>query len=261
MPAIDRSLSVLAGYENDTSKQVVPASFLVNDVVASGTVFPPCNDGEAWPDLMLANLVNVVGSNLGSLLHDYSRLQDEDYHAGVFYPADSNAADDRCRWLPELDGYDCPFSTLLPAHGAPIHNTSMLGTGSFFAGNRALNESWGGGGGNHFSAFDTGKNNLHINQVNASDASGRSMVAGHDCQGNPDFRFDWDAWMATFMNGSLLGAMNNPMDRFQCWTDNLRDMICKQVVPASFLVNDVVASGTVFPPCRTPSTSCVRRGR
>ena len=32
----------------------------MNDVIASGTVFPPCNDGEAWPDLVLANLVTVV---------------------------------------------------------------------------------------------------------------------------------------------------------------------------------------------------------
>ena len=220
------------GYENSTSKAVVPASLLVNDIIASGTVFPPCNDGEAWPDQVLANLVYVVGSEMTRILHDFESIQSESSNANVFYPADSNAADDRCRWLPERSGYDCPFGKFLPEHGEPIADARMQGSGSFDAGNREANSSWGGGAGCHFSAFDTGAHNLSINQVEAMDAEGRSLVEGRDCQCNTAYRRDpsgWDAWVENYIrNGSQLGAMNNPMDCFQCWTSNLRDMILLQ---------------------------------
>ena len=129
----------------------------------------------------------------------------------VFYPADSNAADDRCRWLPEQDGYDCPFATFLPAHGSPVHNSSMTGTGSFLAGNRAVNESWGGGAGCHFSAFDTGAKNLSINQVEAHDTQGRSMVAGKDCQCNPAFRADPAGWASQCNTTNILNRRRFPV--------------------------------------------------
>ena len=211
------------GYENDTSKLVVPASFISNDIISSGTVFPDFFNW-SFPDGELASMVYAVGTSLRLLVRDYDHLHHD--RKGVYYAVDSNAVDDRCAWRSDMHGYDCPGGWVT-ARGTFQSDARYRGAGSYAFGSPLANASWGGGAGCHFSLFDSPDAKVpFINQVNASDARGQAMVLGPACQCNPAYQGKWDEWVANWMrNGSVLGPDSNPLDRMICWTDNLRDMI------------------------------------
>jgi len=216
-------------YEDDVRKTVVPATFWVNDILVPSQIYPDMEWGEDIGDAAYrASVAFVIGSNLGNLLPDIDNVQSDDWGWGVFYATDSNAADGRCRWLPEVGGYDCPgawvnkddLGTVIaddPLGGTGFH----FGTGWYTWGNPNA-DGGGGGTGNHFNG-----NIMSLDQENAKDGNDYSLTQDWDCQCNyglkGNFWNDWfDHWL-DYRDGSKLSV-----DQAACWVNNIRDMVYLQ---------------------------------
>lgn len=213
-------------YEDDTRKTVVPATFWVNDIVVPSQIYPDMEWGEDIGEAAYrASVAFVIGNNIGLLLPDIDNVQNDDWGWGVFYATDSNAADGRCRWLPESGSYDCPgawvdqddLSTVIqddPSSGGAVH----LGTGWYTSGNP--NAGGGGGGtGVHFNG-----NQFVLDQENAMDGNGVGLTQDWDCQCNYELNGNWwgnwfDHWL-TNRDGSKLSV-----DQAACWVNNIRDLV------------------------------------
>ncbi len=96
---------------------IVAATFLHNDIITPSPVYTgPCSP--KTPYAFEAPVVGVVLGEAGmsNLFYDFDNIQDEDWDFGVFYPTDSNSADQRCIWNLDFDvdgqtpprgGFDC----------------------------------------------------------------------------------------------------------------------------------------------------------
>jgi hypothetical protein len=240
------------------SSTVVPATFIVNDIVVPSTVYPssgggggnpecPCDsgssgynpgpscqagwDGERGP-WNFAQIGAVVGSAMSKMMYNFDQIQDTDWGWGVFYPSDSNSADQRCRWLQDDNGYDCPGGWI-PNGGSFMSDGSKKGSGNYPAGNPYANPAWGGGTGCHFASYQPA-----IDQTDANDNQGNNIVQDYDCQCNYNLKGNgWEQWVDQWMNyatakpgfgwqGWFSGkAPSFALDFAACWLNNPRDMI------------------------------------
>jgi len=232
------------------SQVVVPASFLHNDINPPSTMYvdgdPMCptlgnsgyNENPHCSDdpFSRANVGVVIGTELPSFFEDGHHIQDDGWNKGVFYGTDSNAADQRCIYIDEFKGYDCPggWQTF---NGTWIQNSEKKGAGNYEPGNP--NAGGGGGGaGCHFSI-----DGHAIDQFDAYDGHGVNIVKNRACECNytlgktnwwQDWVKHWIAhaqhkkgfeWMGWFGKGK---APSFAVDIAACWVNNPRDMIMIQ---------------------------------
>lgn len=207
----------------------------------------PGNPDERGP-WNYAGVAYVVGSSMSKLLYDFDNIQNEDWGWGVFYPTDSNSVDWRCRWLEDYHGWDCrpDFYGDFIGVGGWIDGTSgqwkdndeMGGPGGFPPGNPDVDSNNGGGTGCHLDK----RGSLTIDQTDAFDSDGESLVLDNHCQCNYAFRQDWKAWVYNWIDnaqpkpsvtdGNWLGggdlAPSRALDMASCWVNNVRDMIILQ---------------------------------
>jgi len=166
---------------------------------------------------------------------DYDNLQSSDWGWGVFYAADSNSVDQRCRFLPDYQGWDCP-GFWVDASGSVVSDSSKAGAGYFSAGNPYANSGWGGGSGCHWD-----KSTSLIDQADATASNGQNIVGDYSCQCNYIFNDDWSHWVETWINHNQekdgfgwrgwFGGGKAPqwaLDTTICWVNNPRDMINMQ---------------------------------
>ena len=276
------------------SSTVVPATFIVNDMVTPSTVYPSSGGGNGTreaggqhdvpqpqpypsPPVMnidarvcgragnpmcpndagtsgyspgpncpadswggneygpwnFAQIGAVVGGSMGNLMYKYDEIQHSDWGWGVFYPTDANAADQRCRYLANDNGWDCPGGWL-GTDGSWTADGNKKGSGAYPAGNPYANPGWGGGTGCHFAAYKS-----TIDQTDAWDGQGNNLVSDNDCQCNYNLKGDgWNNWVKTWLNGATpksgfewqgwFGQGKAPsfaLDFAACWVNNPRDMI------------------------------------
>jgi hypothetical protein len=213
--------------------EVLPASFISNDIFASNKLFPRFDqnffDWESCP------MMYVVGSGMSTMLYDFEHVQDEGWGWGVFYPWDSNAADFRCEWL-DIKGtphiYDCPGYSKNTAVGSIVKDSLMFGAGYFDAGNPNANYKWGGGAGCHFSGLPYGCNDQKkctndIDQIHRGTKhfAEDDLVKDMTCECNYAFNGNWYDWVAKFGNMTSEAAKGTLPEAAMCWTNNIRDMI------------------------------------
>jgi len=220
------------GYAYDEQKTVVPATFWVNDILVPSQIYPDYDFNE------LAGLAGaayraavafVIGENIGELLPDIDNVQSDDWGWGVFYATDSNAADMRCRYQYDNDGWDCP-EAWVNSDGSVIMDVDAadgskhLGTGIYGFGNPYA-EGGGGGTGPHWDVNDNGMGGQ--DQENACDDHGVCLTRDFDSQCNYDLKgngwADWvDHWLA---HDSMTTGTFASVDRAGCWVNNIRDLI------------------------------------
>ncbi|CAK9086617.1 unnamed protein product [Durusdinium trenchii] len=92
------------GFFGNDAFKVLPGSLISNDIIAPNPVFPADDNGNIDPNV----------ASVGVILDEWAfntlfgtNTQDEDYYLGVFYPADSNSVDQRCRSEQNQNRYDC----------------------------------------------------------------------------------------------------------------------------------------------------------
>jgi hypothetical protein len=229
-------------------EKVVPATFWVNDIKSPNQAYPGnpwCPHGntdgyysitwkcdpqkDSWE-------IPVVSAVLGSgamskLMPEFDKIQDHEWGWGVFYAADSNSADLRCRYLPDAHGWDCPGHWIAD-DGTVSDDPGKKGSGFYDAGNPMAGKD-GGGSGCHF--------DKNANNIDQSDASGvNNLVEDRHCQCNYIFKDDWSHWVQTWIwqtkqkpgfesrtwlagGGGLAPAWG--LDPAICWVNNPRDMI------------------------------------
>jgi hypothetical protein len=239
--------------------QVVPSTFWTNDIVTPSAVYPTgwngfdgngdancpndgwngfyklaqdCNTdartGESGP-WNYATTAYVICDKLDQVFPDFDTIQSEQWGNGVFYPTDSNSVDQRCKWVEEHNGWDCPGGWL-SAGGDFMSNKQQKGSGYYKMGNPHATPSAGGGTGCHFDLFSV------IDQTNAYDGS-RNLVSGLDCQCDYSFKSsNWGGWVDHWVqhgnntkkdDGWFPGgkAPSHGLDQASCWVNNPRDMI------------------------------------
>jgi hypothetical protein len=231
---------------------VVPGSFLVNDMKMPSSVYPSgnpecpndgnsgynnferCSDGP-WE---LATVAVVIGDDQGGngmskIFTNFDTIQANTWGWGVFYGSDSNSVDQRCRWLPSDEIYDCPGGYI--AQGTWHHDSSKLGAGYYPPGNPTLPDQGnaGGGSGCHFANYapysiDQTDSSRQPNLVQDSHCQCNYKLSGNKwgdwyrqwksyAQPKPDF--EWQGW---FGRGK---APSFALDFASCWVNNPRDMI------------------------------------
>lgn len=233
-------------------EMVVPATFLVNDIGAPNAVYPGggnpwCPHGSTdgfdsidwsqchfpdgpWSYAVMAAVVGYDG--MKKLFMDFDTIQSTDWGYGVFYATDSNSADQRCRNLASLGGFDCP-GMWIPYKGDPVPDSNKKGAGFYPAGNPYA-QGGGGGAGCHFD-----KNKKVIDQTDAW-VNGQNLVADADCQCNYVFKNNWQHWVDDWIQNTkqkpgfewrswLAGGGGRApawgVDVAACWLNNPRDMI------------------------------------
>jgi len=242
-------------FEDAGNSQVVASTFWSNDLYMPSQFYPtagnPWFPNENWdgfgtitdwmtPDepagadgpWTYAALGVVVGSGMSGLYPEFENIQKDDWGWGVFYATDSNAADKRCHWWDDNQGYDCPGGWL--QDGSFMPSDDFQGAGSFPMGNPESGSpgQFGGGAGCH---FETGAQN--IDQQDSDDSE--NLVQSYQCECNYNFKADWSDWVWNFINSAkqkpgfedrswLHGGDKAPqwgMDSAICWVNNPRDMI------------------------------------
>jgi len=225
------------GYANDTTKTVVPATLWVNDIVGISQLYPsfgnpehPTKGAENDDPWQYPNLAFVIGSAMQNVMGpEWANVQDDDWGYGVFYPYDSNSVDQRCRWKPDLQIYDCPGGFIGESY---YGSKNAMGAGGYPMGNPVANNENGGGAGCH---YYTTKHTL--DQLNGDNGK-RKLVGNQMCECNYDFKnpfaYDptengWGAWVDQFKMNAIPesgdpGASWNG-DLAMCWVNNVRDMI------------------------------------
>jgi len=176
--------------------KVKPGSLIVNDIFAPNPVYPADSQGN----------INTNAAALGVILDDAAfntlfgmNTKDYDYDVGVFYPADANSADLRCRNEEDQGRYDCrivggdyPGGRGFIAHSdsAWTQSDDAEGSGGFEIGNPFKDGAFSGGGtGCHANTNANGDG--FINQLNAKGTfAGQANVniaENRDCQCNTVF--------------------------------------------------------------------------
>mmetsp|Transcript_650 Transcript_650/g.1144 ORF Transcript_650/g.1144 Transcript_650/m.1144 type:complete len:625 (-) Transcript_650:130-2004(-) len=234
------------GMTKNPPGQVVPGSFLVNDIVSASVAYPtgnPMCPNAGWSGYnnvqacsddpwLQATVLIVVGSAMSKLFRSFDQIQHDDWGWGVFYAADANAADQRCRWVQEHNGYDCPGGWI-PWSGAFQPDSSKKGAGNYPSGNPNAGAG-GGGAGCHFSKdgsgidqFDSDMDpNLVGNQwcecnYNLKGNGWEDWVSHWILHGKAKDAFSWEAWF----EGGKRKAPSWAVDLGTCWVNNVRDMI------------------------------------
>lgn len=235
------------GMTKNPPGQVVPGTFLVNDIVSASISYPTgnpmcpnagssgynpvqaCSD-DPW---LQATVLIVVGSAMSKLFKNFDQIQHDDWGWGVFYATDANSADQRCRWVQDHNGYDCPGGWIPYDTGAFQPDPSKKGAGNYPSGNPNAGEG-GGGAGCHFSKVGSG-----IDQFDAD--SDPNLVGTQWCECNYNLKgkdwldwvnqwifhgkakdgFSWEAWFS----GGKSKAPSWAVDLGICWVNNVRDMI------------------------------------
>lgn len=188
------------------------------------------NHGDSGP-WNFAQIGAVVGNNMGSIMYKFDEIQSSTWGWGVFYPTDSNSADQRCRWLESDNGYDCPGGWV-PNGGSFSPDPSKKGSGNYPAGNPYANSAWGGGTGCHFANYQPG-----IDQTDATDKEGTNLVQDYDCQCNYDLKGNsWNDWVEHWLHYATpksgfswqgwFGSGKAPsfaLDFASCWLNNPRE--------------------------------------
>ena len=242
------------------STNVVPATFLHNDIVTPSIMYPSMgggggnpmcpnsgntgfsNAGYCPPDQAsgekgpwnFAQVGFVVGSSMNVLMYDFDNVQSDAWGYGVFYASDSNSVDLRCKYFADSDGWDCP-GYWLDDKGHAKRYSDRHGAGAYPAGNPYVNSNNGGGAGCHFDP-----KNRQIDQTDAWD-NGKNLVTDKHCQCNyalkggdspwKDWVYQWlnhaqakggEGWQGWFGRGK---APSFALDFGACWVNNPRDMI------------------------------------
>lgn len=235
-------------YQDDVGKNVVPATFWVNDIKVPSQIYPDIDYPETPEDAAYrASVAFVIGTNLGSLLYDIDHIQDADWGWGVFYATDSNAADARCRWLESYNFFDCPgggfygndWNTFVPESGSDPH----LGAGWYGWGNPYAISGGGGGTGNHFNG-----DAFVMDQEQGDDGNGVSLLRNWDAECNYDLMGNW--WGDWVTHWFTYGNRYTGVDPAICWVNNPRDMIMMQNI---IYANKDSQSGPGFPKPGTPA--------
>jgi len=241
--------------------KVVPGTFWSNDIFAPSQFYPsqsniwfPNNGWDGFSDISswqtsdlpqgpwtYAGVGVVVGTAMNQLYPEFDKIQENDWGWGVFYAADSNAADNRCERWDDKGGWDCPGGWLND-NGNFEQNKDMKGSGNYNAGN----PTWqtpsvaGGGAGCH---FDSGQN-----RIDQPDAAGNNLVGNANCECNYDLQGnEWADWIEAMVNnlqqkdgyqdrkwlGGNAGGSGEPapswaLDSTICWVSNPRDLILMQ---------------------------------
>lgn len=240
-------------YFSGTNYEVAPATFWVNDIKAPSQLYPngnpwcPHGRSDGYEDLSwskcghlkgpwtFATVAAVVGvDGMEKIWHEFDKIQDSSWGWGVFYAADANAADKRCRH--QSWGWDCPGGWV-DSNGVFHADSSKKGAGFYPMGNPDANLG-GGGAGCH---FDT--NSRNIDQVDAVTSDNQNLVQDANCQCNYHFNKDWNAWVKDWMANNKQksgfewrdwlgsGGKKAPqwaVDTTICWVNNPRDMISLQ---------------------------------
>ena len=243
-----------------TSTNVVPATFLHNDIVVPSIMYPGMGGGGGNP--MCPNYGNtgfsmapncpsdqasgekgpwnfaqvgfVIGSGMNVMFEDYDNLQSDTWGYGVFYGSDSNSVDLRCKYFADSDGWDCP-GYWLDNTGKATPYSDRHGAGAYPAGNPYVNSNNGGGAGCHFDP--------KYKQIDQTDAwyYNKNLVSDKHCQCNYDLKggdtpwkawvYQWimhaqpksvEGWQGWFARGK---APSFALDFTACWVNNPRDMI------------------------------------
>jgi hypothetical protein len=236
------------GMLHDRSKQVVPGTFVHNDIIVPSIAYPngnpmcpengfngyqhsrACNDNP-WKN---AVVLAVIGSSSGmnSLFRDADHMQDNSWGWGVFYGTDSNSVDQRCMWEPTNKGWNCP-GYWQDINGKVTPDNRQTGAGSYPAGNPAADAGKGGGAGCHFSAS--------AKSMDQFDADGVNLVGDYHCQCNYALKNNgWQDWVQQWIQrgkakpgsswekwfeGGKNKAPGWAVDLAACWVSNPRDMI------------------------------------
>jgi len=215
--------------------EVLPATFLSNDIFAPNKVFPRFihNVGFDWDSPVV---VYVLGSAMKNMFLDFDTIQKDDWGWGVFYPWDSNAVDSRCEWLAEKgipNIYNCPGYSKKFSDPHPTKDPNMYGAGYFKPGNPWANPMWGGGAGCHFSQLPYGCNDASkcandIDQVNryAGGDKKKNLVQDPSCQCNYIFKDpDWSHWVQNLGSMADDAKKGTLPEAAICWVNNIRDLI------------------------------------
>jgi hypothetical protein len=182
----------------------------------------------------------VFGSSFSKFFQDAANIQNDDWGYGVFYGTDGNSVDQRCRWVEEYKGYDCPGGWQ-PWAGTFVADPSKKGSGNYQPGSPHANLG-GGGAGCHFSVWDKG--------IDQFDSPEPNLVGNQWCECNYKLKGnqwqDWVKqwiyhgrakdgfeWMGWFGKGK---APAFGVDLASCWVNNPRDMI--QIQNAMWFLND-----------------------
>jgi hypothetical protein len=230
----------------DASKKVVPGSFLTNDIVAASIAYPsgnPMCPNNGWTgynqqgacsDDVWGNpiVLAVVGSKMGALFNNFDSIQDSTWGWGVFYGSDANSADQRCLYIDQNKGWNCP-SYWIDQNGQSSWDPTKTGAGGFDWGNPGSQGGGGGGAGCHF--------NPGGHAIDQWDSSGTNLVEDSNCQCNYDLKGNgWQDWVEEWINHGVAKSKFSWMKWFQskdqkapswaldlaaCWVDNPRDMI------------------------------------
>jgi len=233
---------------------VAAATFWVNDIFAPSMFYPTAgntwfpnqgSDGFSSTDWMnpsgvagaagpwtWAALGVVVGSKMDGLFPEFDNIQTDEWNWGVFYAADSNAADKRCVWLDDYQGYDCPGYWGQNGDFSP--DNTKKGAGAYQMGSPFAGSGKGGGAGCHFDGA----------AIDQEDSDGwTNLVGNSNCQCNWDLSGnDWQDWFWMFVQNRkpkpgfedrnwLRGGDKAPawaMDSAICWNSNPRAMIMMQ---------------------------------
>jgi hypothetical protein len=230
---------------------VVPATFIVNDIMPPSTMYPAdgnpmCpspngnsgyNQGSKCTDdpFARAQVGIVVGTAMPNLFKDFASIQDDKWGNGVFYGTDSNSVDQRCFYSEQYDGYDCPGGWVDRKSGKFAANSQKQGAGYRPAGNPIADPNAGGGAGCHFSVYNNGIDQFDAYNGNSNIVRSASCECNYDLSGNSwqDWVNQWIEhgqskpgyeWMGWF-DGGKKKAPNFAMDIAACWVNNPRSMI------------------------------------
>jgi hypothetical protein len=235
---------IVRSMTDDATSTVVPASLIVNDIMApstmyvSGNPFCPSDGNSGYNNVTkctddpfaLPTVGSVIGTQMQKLFHNWDSIQDDDWHEGVFYGTDSNSVDQRCRWLEKHQGYDCPGGWI-PRDGQFQPAYDKKGAGNYASGNPTKNGG-GGGAGCHFASYRSA-----IDQFESSGIM--QLVSDRHCQCNLDLKTNsWGSWVQQWKDHGKARAGFEWMGWFgkgkspsfgagiaACWVNNPRDMI------------------------------------
>lgn len=237
-------------FDDGGNQQVKPATFWHNDIFSPSQMYPtvesPWCPNDGWDGFYnqgscggdgpwtYATVGVVITDAMDQAFTDFKNIQRDDWENGVFYASDANAADARCIYREEWNGYDCPGGWSDWDSGYQP-DSSHFGSGVYSPGNpdKLGFDNGGGGSGCHFDS-----NQGAIDQPDAYASKG-NLVGDANCQCNSAYKRDWGSWVDAWVQHSqqkgefqsrtwLAGGDLAPVwaiDTAACWLTNPRDMI------------------------------------
>jgi hypothetical protein len=246
------------------TKQVVPGTFITNDMIGVSIAYPNGNPmcpiggaGDGYSGNMKKCTENpwlntvvlaVVGDKMNQLfqVQNMKDVQGNGWSNGVFYAADSNSVDQRCIWFPQSNGWDCPSYWIDGTSYNVGYAAGKPGAGGYSWGNPTLNNPQLGGGGagchwnpggHNIDQFDGDSNNnlvqdrwCQCNYQLKTQGSGKwsAWVEEWIKNGHAKQQFSWMGWFGGENNDGHSARNPGPawaVDVGMCWVSNPRDMI------------------------------------